>query len=111
MPVETQRNQQQRPKNRTSRDRQSMPRNKLATGMGWFSIGLGLAEVMAPAQVARLIGTKKHNTLMRLFGLREIAAGIGILTTPRPVGWMWARVAGDALDLSALASAAANERV
>jgi uncharacterized membrane protein len=35
-------------------------------------------------------------------GLREITAGIGILTNRRPAGWVWARVAGDAADLTCL---------
>ena len=78
---------------------------KLATGLGWFSIGLGLAELVAPRQVANLIGLedKGHrNGTLRLYGLREIAAGIGILSQPQPAGWLWARVAGDMLDLASL---------
>jgi uncharacterized membrane protein len=35
-------------------------------------------------------------------GLREITAGIGILTNRRPAEWVWARVAGDAADLTCL---------
>lgn len=83
-----------------------MPEEKLATALGWFSIGLGLAEVFAPKGVARLIGVKgDHPILLRAFGLREITSGIGILTNRRPAGWMWSRVAGDALDLTMLAAA------
>jgi uncharacterized membrane protein len=40
--------------------------------------------------------------LLRSFGLREIAAGLGILMRPRQAGWVWARVGGDAIDLSYL---------
>jgi len=43
--------------------------------------------------------------LLQLYGLREIACGIGILNSSRPASWMWARVAGDALDLTTLAAA------
>src|SRR5215216_6127735 len=79
---------------------------RLATGLGWFSIGLGLAEILAPKGLARLIGTEgKHTGLIRLMGLREITAGIGILTNRRPTQWVWARVAGDALDLTCLSIA------
>lgn len=28
----------------------------VATGLGWFSIGLGLAELLAPREVARVTG-------------------------------------------------------
>ena len=80
------------------------PEKRMATFLGWFSIGLGLAEVIAPKKLARLIGTEgKHTSFIRFVcGVREITAGIGILTNRRPTQWIWARVAGDALDLAAL---------
>jgi uncharacterized membrane protein len=90
----------------TARDRSTVDR--LTNGLGWFSIGLGLAEVAAPGAVASLIGvrdTPKTRTVLRLYGVRELAAGIGIMTQLRPAGWLWARVAGDAVDLTSLASA------
>jgi uncharacterized membrane protein len=78
---------------------------RLARALGWFSVGLGLAEVVAPRDVARLIGADDGETtrnLLRTMGLREIAAGVGILSQRRPTRWMWGRVAGDALDLALL---------
>jgi uncharacterized membrane protein len=74
--------------------------------LGWFSIGLGAAELLAPGKVAQLIGLPRDNgqTVVRAYGWREIAAGIGILSQSRPVGWLWARVAGDAIDLASLGS-------
>lgn len=80
----------------------------LANALGWFSIGLGLAQVAAPRGVARLIGVRDDNentAIMRTLGMREIASGIGILSQPRPAGWMWTRVAGDMMDLALLGSA------
>ncbi|HEY3065389.1 MAG TPA: hypothetical protein VGL09_06325 [Methylomirabilota bacterium] len=83
----------------------------LAVGLGWFSIGLGVAEIVAPRQLARLIGSPKRPLLIRAFGLREIATGIGILATaPPPLAWTWSRVAGDALDLAALGKAFTSRR-
>jgi len=39
-----------------------------------LSIGLGLAEVMAPRALARVIGVSgERSLLLRLFGLREMA--------------------------------------
>jgi hypothetical protein len=85
-------------------DTRYVPGNRLARGLGWFSVGLGLAEVLAPRALARLTGV--HNQgLLQLYGLREIACGLDILATNRPVGGLWARVAGDALDLATLAGA------
>jgi uncharacterized membrane protein len=79
---------------------------RLATGLGWFSIGLGLAEVIAPREMARLAGVRgDHTALVRLLGAREIAHGIGILAQPRPVEAVWSRVAGDAIDLAVLGAA------
>jgi hypothetical protein len=82
-------------------DTMYVPGDRLVRGLGWFSIGLGLAEVLAPGAVARLTGVRNKG-LLQMYGLREIAAGIGILSSPRPTGWLWARVAGDALDLATL---------
>jgi uncharacterized membrane protein len=82
--------------------------DRLATGLGWFSIGLGFAEVVAPGKVARIIGVcDETNTkaVLRLYGFREIAAGVGLLSQPRPAGWVWGRVAGDILDLASLGKA------
>jgi uncharacterized membrane protein len=76
-----------------------------ANALGWFSIGLGLAEVAAPRGLARLIGVRNRPVLMRILGAREIVSGIGILARPRPTRWLWARVAGDAVDLALLAGA------
>jgi hypothetical protein len=75
----------------------------LAQGLGWFSIGLGVAELMAPEQLARFLGMEEHTRLIRAYGAREIATGIGILTQDDPTPWMWGRVGGDVLDLGTLA--------
>jgi uncharacterized membrane protein len=85
---------------------------KLARGLGWFSIGLGLAEVLAPGGVAKISGVSRKNTgLIRLFGLREIASGIGIFAQGRrPTEAVWSRVVGDALDLACLGAAFASPK-
>ncbi len=80
----------------------SMSPEQVANGLGWFSIGLGLAEFIAPRTMSRVIGARRdHPTLMRIFGLREMAAGAVILSGMRAAG-CWTRVAGDALDLACL---------
>lgn len=82
---------------------------RLARGLGWFSIGLGLAELLAPRGVAKVAGMRGNTTLIRLFGLREIASGIAIFAGGRrPAGPVWSRVAGDALDLACLGAAYAT---
>ncbi|HEX8180179.1 MAG TPA: SRPBCC family protein [Pyrinomonadaceae bacterium] len=85
---------------------------QLAQGLGWFSIGLGLAEVLAPRGVAKVAGLQGKNTgLIRLFGLREIASGIAIfMQGKRPAAAVWSRVAGDALDIACLGASFASPR-
>jgi hypothetical protein len=88
----------------------SQPGERLANALGWFSIGLGAAEVLAPGAVARLIGVREREAarnVLRAYGVREIATGIGILSQQRPAAWMWGRVGGDLLDIATLMSASA----
>src|SRR5579883_2330486 len=58
-----------------TQDAQSQRDERLANGLGWFSIGLGLAEVIAPGALAQLIGvpeTDNSRKVLRAYGLREI---------------------------------------
>jgi hypothetical protein len=73
----------------------------MAKALGWFSIGLGLAELVAPRAVARACGMSGRETgVMRAYGAREVAAGVGLLKSMDPSPWLWARVAGDVLDIA-----------
>ncbi|MDB5597662.1 MAG: cyclase dehydrase [Hyphomicrobiales bacterium] len=74
----------------------------MATSLGWFSIGLGLAELLAPREIARFLGLEGRETLIRSYGLRELGNGWGLLSAQDPAPWMWARVGGDAIDLATL---------
>jgi uncharacterized membrane protein len=87
-------------------------KDALTQALGWFSVGLGVAEFFAPQAVARLIGIdeEEHTTLLRAYGLRELAAGVGILARPKPTYWMWNRVIGDTIDLASLAKAMRSSR-
>ena len=89
---------------RHSTEIKNKDKDPLTSLLGWFSIGLGLAEILAPEAVARLIGIheRKHRRLLRLYGIREIAAGLGIVTRPKPTYWMWNRVIGDTIDLASM---------
>ncbi|GGE09234.1 hypothetical protein GCM10011390_30420 [Aureimonas endophytica] len=77
----------------------------LAQGLGWFSLALGALEILAPERLDRALGIGHHETATRAYGLREVAAGLGILLSRDPTPWIWSRVAGDALDLASLAPA------
>jgi uncharacterized membrane protein len=84
-----------------------------AQGLGWFSLGLGLTQVLAPGAVSRLIGARddeRTRTTMQAVGVREIASGIGILTQRQPAGWVWARVAGDLMDIALLGTTLVSDK-
>jgi hypothetical protein len=74
----------------------------LAQGLGWFSIGLGMAEFFAPRMITRYLGIEGRETLVRMYGLREMAAGAGLLSAENKAPWLWGRVGGDAIDLATL---------
>lgn len=95
----------------------------LARGLGFFSLALGLAELAAPRQVARVAdmgdldgagGLRRlagqtplpsSQSLVRGYGLRELGAGAGLLASADPEPWVWGRVAGDVLDIATVALA------
>jgi len=88
-------------------------KDPLAEFLGWFSIGLGTAQLSAPRLLCRIVGAGDAGLaprLMRLMGLRELTQGAGILVRPRPTAWLWSRVAGDVLDLGLLGLVAAKNR-
>ena len=77
----------------------------LARGLGYFSIGLGLAEIIAPRLLSRATGVNQGHHIIRAFGVREIATGVAILASHDPAPWIWGRVGGDVIDIATAASA------
>ncbi|HJQ09628.1 MAG TPA: SRPBCC family protein [Gemmatimonadaceae bacterium] len=86
---------------------QETEKDPVTQALGWFSIGLGAAELLAPGLVARVIGVdeNENKTLLRAYGVRELIAGVAIVSRPKPTYWMWNRVLGDVVDLASLAKA------
>jgi uncharacterized membrane protein len=79
----------------------------LARGLGFFSLGLGLYQLLAPRQFNARIGVDAPESATqptRLVGLRELGAAGGLLMTDKPL-WAWARFAGDVMDAGLLARA------
>ena len=73
-----------------------------ARALGWFSVGLGLAELLLPRQLAAATGMRARRSSVQLCGARELATGVAILCARDPTPWVWGRVAGDVIDLSLL---------
>lgn len=88
----------------------AIPPETLVRGLGWFSVGLGLSELLAPRRVETASGTHASTALLRVYGLRELGVGIALLKSEDPVPWLWARVGGDVLDLATLLLARKGSR-
>jgi hypothetical protein len=75
--------------------------DRMARGLGWFSIGIGLLELLQASRITRTLGMDGQESLVRAFGAREIASGILSLSLEKHAG-LWSRVAGDGLDAATL---------
>lgn len=95
------------PRTRSEHRRGNPQELAVGVGLGLFSLALGLAEIVAPRRVARMVGMRDNTApTLRACGVREVVAGIGLLSAPRAPAWRWFRVAGDLMDLALLGSAA-----
>ena len=75
--------------------------DRMARNLGWFSLGLGALEILAPERITRALGMQGQENLVRAYGLREVASGILALSVEKKAG-LWSRVAGDGLDIATL---------
>lgn len=76
----------------------------LANVAGWVSLALGMTQVAVPERIGAALGMEDWSELIRAYGIRNAATGMGILAQRHPAPFLWARVAGDALDLVTLAT-------
>jgi len=72
----------------------------LVSAIGWFSIALGVVELLAPRATARTTGIEQRAVLLRSYGARELACGVGVLCARKPGKFLLARLCGDLLDLA-----------
>jgi hypothetical protein len=80
--------------------------DELARSLGYFSLALGVAELLAPRAICHAIGLKGLEGVVRAYGAREVATGVAILASHDPAPWIWARVAGDLADIATVATGA-----
>ena len=78
----------------------------LGLGLGIFSVALGAVELLGSRRIARALDADEDQGLVRGFGVREVAAGVALLSAPANAAGVWNRVAGDAMDMTALGAAA-----
>jgi hypothetical protein len=79
------------------------PVDRFGRALGWFSIGLGLTELLAAPKLTRALGAEGKENVVRAMGARELAHGVLCLSVNNDYG-AWTRVAGDMVDLAGLAS-------
>ena len=78
------------------------PVDRFGRALGWFSIGLGLAELLAAPKLTKALGAEGNENVVRAMGARELAHGVLCLSIDNDYG-AWTRVAGDVVDLAGLA--------
>src|SRR4051812_1787475 len=78
--------------------------DRLARNLGYFSIALGMVELLAPRALCNAIGLRGMEPVIRAYGAREVATGVAILASHDPEPWIWARVAGDVADIATVAT-------
>jgi hypothetical protein len=82
----------------------SLQGDPLTRGLGWASAALAVPQLVRPAGFARVLGVgeaPRHRLTTLVVGVRELVAAAGLLGRPHPA-WLWARVGGDAMDLTLL---------
>jgi len=87
--------------------------DRLSRAIGWSSVGVGAAQIAAPAAIARAIGLDpdgRASLAARVMGVANLAIGAGLIVRPRRGSRMWARIAGDALGVGLLALTASGQR-
>ena len=86
--------------------------DRLGTALGVASLALS-APLLRPGTVTRAIGVgdaPRHRTAAAAVGARELVAAAGLLGSRQKAGWLWARVAGDVVDLVLLGRALRGQR-
>lgn len=87
----------------------SVNERKLARGIGWLSVGVGLTLVAAPKLTVRAFGMGKRPNLGRFLGVRDLVVGAGLLSQSENLApWLQARAISDAVDATLFLAGAAS---
>ena len=66
--------------------------------IGWGSLGLTLASVVAPDALGRAFGLGERRKLVRTLGMRDLVVGSGLVFASDPAPWLRARLASELFD-------------
>ncbi|MDP9397180.1 MAG: SRPBCC family protein [Actinomycetota bacterium] len=84
---------------------------RVTRALGVVSLALGVGQLAAPREVARrarVDDVEQASEVVSLVGARQLVHAAGLLAGRS--GWIWTRVAGDAVDLTLLAHVAGSRR-
>ena len=85
-----------------------MDKQKLARGIGWLSLAIGLSLVVSPTPGTRAFGMGERPTLGRIMGLRDLVVGAGLLRGEDTRTWLITRGINDAADAAIILGGAAS---
>ena len=85
-----------------------MDEHKLARGIGWLSVVVGLQLVVAPRSGTRNFGMGERPALGRVMGVRDLVVGAGLLRGKDTRTWLMARGINDAVDAAIILGGAAS---
>ena len=85
-----------------------MDEHKLARGIGWLSVAVGLQLVVAPVSGTRGFGMGDRPALGRVMGIRDLVVGAGLLRGEDTRAWLIARGVNDAVDAAIILGGAAT---
>ncbi len=68
-----------------------VPSQELALGVGWISVGIGLALTLAPRRGAAFLGWEDREGLARIIGASDLIVGTGLLLDRSRPRWMLTR--------------------
>lgn len=85
-----------------------MDENKLARGIGWVSIGVGLALIVTPRWMTKGFGMGERPNLGRFLGVRDLVLGAGLLRSESLAPWLQARAISDVGDAALLTGGAVS---
>ena len=72
--------------------------------LGALSIGLGVLDLLAARRIARFLGIRGSEGLIRACGLREVVTGLGLIGSRNRTPWILSRVGGDVMDVAGLSA-------
>ena len=89
---------------RISKTRRGNEGKGLGQMLGALSIGLGVLDLVAARRIARFLGMRGSEGLIRACGLREVVSGLGLIGARNRTPWILSRVGGDVMDVAGLSA-------